>query len=311
VIPYFYEITFELYPNEQLVTEDFWTSKADLISVLNLGYLRCSAFENAQLNLENIRLNRRGNHWQPITPNNNDVSQTFTFAYQTINTVNMVVGHASEVMRKDASMTSGTLDSIVSQALAIRAFTYYNMAMLWGNVIILPKEYDDVDYIHDLSQSSQKEVLQFAYNDICNAVKDLPESYQTELENTARFTHKAGLMIKAEIELTLGKRSDAMATLNQIQGENDIFSFVDEIQNLFPIYTSTHQHLFMKEAEGETEGMETEWLSQPDNTYGCWAALKRLGKAQEVTGCETYELLMPIPSSELHLNPNLTQNPGY
>jgi hypothetical protein len=33
--------------------------------------------------------------------------------------------------------------------------------------------------------------------------------------------------------------------------------------------------------------------------------------AQEVTGCEEYEVLMPIPLAEMETNPNLIQNPGY
>jgi len=39
--------------------------------------------------------------------------------------------------------------------------------------------------------------------------------------------------------------------------------------------------------------------------------LKRLGKAQDITGCKGFELLMPIPSKEMINNPKLTQNEGY
>ena len=47
------------------------------------------------------------------------------------------------------------------------------------------------------------------------------------------------------------------------------------------------------------------------NEYGYWTALKRLGKAQSITGCYDYELLMPIPYDEIIYNPMMTQNPGY
>lgn len=46
-------------------------------------------------------------------------------------------------------------------------------------------------------------------------------------------------------------------------------------------------------------------------SYGYWAALKRLGKAQEVTGCDDHELLMPFSVREISSNPKLRQNPGY
>jgi len=48
-----------------------------------------------------------------------------------------------------------------------------------------------------------------------------------------------------------------------------------------------------------------------ESRYGYWAALKRLGKAQEMTGCYDYELLMPFPYQELLLNSKMAQNPGY
>lgn len=42
-----------------------------------------------------------------------------------------------------------------------------------------------------------------------------------------------------------------------------------------------------------------------------FAFLKRNNFAAEVYGVENYRLLLPIPESEILINPNLTQNPGY
>lgn len=44
---------------------------------------------------------------------------------------------------------------------------------------------------------------------------------------------------------------------------------------------------------------------------GYFAFLKRTGQAQTALGLEEYQLLFPIPSSELYRNPSMTQNPGY
>lgn len=50
-----------------------------------------------------------------------------------------------------------------------------------------------------------------------------------------------------------------------------------------------------------------------DHKYaeGEWNMLKRTSRAIEVCGCEPYELLLPIPMSELMFNPKITQNSGY
>lgn len=42
-----------------------------------------------------------------------------------------------------------------------------------------------------------------------------------------------------------------------------------------------------------------------------WFDLARTGRAVTVLNVPSYELLFPIPATELLLNPNLTQNPGY
>jgi hypothetical protein len=40
-------------------------------------------------------------------------------------------------------------------------------------------------------------------------------------------------------------------------------------------------------------------------------ALKRLGKAESVLNIQSTKKLMPIPLTEINLNPNAKQNPGY
>ena len=44
---------------------------------------------------------------------------------------------------------------------------------------------------------------------------------------------------------------------------------------------------------------------------GCFAFLKRNNLAQQDLGLQAYQLLFPIPSSEIGMNPKITQNPGY
>ena len=46
-------------------------------------------------------------------------------------------------------------------------------------------------------------------------------------------------------------------------------------------------------------------------SFGNFAFFKRSGLAAAEYGVEDYRLLWPIPLSELHSNPNMTQNPGY
>ena len=48
-----------------------------------------------------------------------------------------------------------------------------------------------------------------------------------------------------------------------------------------------------------------------EQTNGYFAYLKRSGLAKELLGLDDYQLLLPIPLSELNMNLYMTQNPGY
>jgi len=53
------------------------------------------------------------------------------------------------------------------------------------------------------------------------------------------------------------------------------------------------------------------WKKFIGSDYGYFALLKRLGIAVELLEIQSYQQLYPIPNTELVLNPNITQNPGY
>ena len=298
----------EIEPMNEIVEESFWGNKGDVLLVLNATYNASLQFATSLLKLEGLRTDNQENV-HSITPRNSTLSETYQSAYKAINYANTLLYYAPNVQNADPTFTESDYKTVIAEAKCLRAFAYYNLAMLWGNVIFItqPSTGDD-DF--EKSQSKQSEIYQFVYSDICDAIANLPSSYKTELETKARFTRNAGLMLKAEIELTLGRSNDAKSTLSHV--ENAVhFGFITQEQTITPIYTPNHLTLFNKEAEGSTNELAQEWQAMTESKYGYWAALKRLGQAQEVTGCFNYELLMPFPSQELRLNRQMVQNPGY
>lgn len=211
--------------------------------------------------------------------------------------------------------------------------------MLWGRVPLLTKVLADND--NQITQSSQAEVFQFAYDEINSVLDDLRPSFEQE-NAQIRFNKDAGLMLKAELAMSLGNKQLAAATLNQIDksryyntrsvstglDRSFIWALYTQQNTYCPVYTVMHTNLYLYENSGSKDGLdlptidlnkdgkpdedvESFWHVSEYTDYGYWAALKRMGKAQEVTGCYDYELLMPIPSQDLSFYPNFTQNPGY
>lgn len=290
-----------------IVEESYLNTEADLEAVWMGCYIKCRQFETEQLYLEAIRTGDK-TKVHSITPENAKLSDAFASAYVAINMANQLLVHAPLIQEKGI-ITSEKANAMIAEAKCLRAFVYYNMAMLWGNVALVTKPIT-VDRSDGLALSKQEDVYQFAYSDICDAVSDLPTAYANEIETKARFTRDAALMLKAEIELALGHHVDAQSTLNSVSN-TVFFGFAQEQASNLPVYTSNHLSLYRKEASGITENFESEWAAMTTSSYGYWSALKRLGKAQEVTGCYDYELLMPFPSRELRINSKWAQNPGY
>ncbi len=304
-------------------------------------YSKCVDFVKYQQALEAIRTNPNTVH--NITAYSQQISNTFTAAYTVINNANLYI----EKMTQIADIHEQADEERLAEIKAIRAFVYYNIAMLWGDCPFYTSVISDIDYgTNAFAQTKQADIFKYAYQEIGNVCSKLP-NVQNATNGRLIFNQDAGYMLKAALEMTLGYKSAAKTTLDQIylpQYRTQTRSTVSSLKNTFiwalklsgveeyiPVYTFTHNQLFYYEINGNRNGLEldyysetvgegsetqegdvaAEWQRQANVDYGYWAMLKRLNKAQAVTGCQDYELLMPFPASDIALNPNLKQNPGY
>lgn len=320
----------ESIPNATTTEDDVFTTKDGILSIYNSCYASCAEFEVAQLKLEGIRKNPSTVH--SITPNTSEVNNTWQYAYQTINRINFVLDKEDAVLTR---MGHEKGCAIIAELKALRAFINYNLAMLWGNVPLLERVVTDTD--NNIAQTNELAVFQFAFDEIRNAIDNLPENVGQE-NGQLYFNKDAGRMLIAELLMVLGNKSQATSILNQIDRgsyittrststsleKSFIWALSIQTSNYCPVYTLMHNQLYLYEITGNKENLmlpivdasldgkiESYWLASNYLDYGYWAALKRMGKAQEVTGCFDYELLMPIPYMDILKNPNLSQNPGY
>ena len=324
----------DIIPNSTTTEDNVFGSKEQILAILNSSYSACAEFQTWQFKLEDIRRNPNTVH--QINANSAEVRNTWQYAYRTINIINLVLEKKDAVMEKMGNQDGKAL---IAELRALRAFVNYNIGMLFGNIPLLTKVLADND--NQIAQSSQAEVFQFAYDEINSVLDDLLPAFEQE-NAQIRFNKDAGLMLKAELAMSLGNKQLAAATLNQIEksrynNTRSVSSSLDRSfiwalytqQNTYcPVYTVMHTNLYLYENSGSKDGLdlptidlnkdgkpdedvESFWHASEYTDYGYWAALKRMGKAQEVTGCFDYELLMPIPAQEINSYPNFKQNPGY
>jgi len=122
---------------------------------------------------------------------------------------------------------------------------------------------------------------------------DYPHSGGQTDNDWAMFRYADVLLMKAEAQLRTGDAAGALVTINAVRAARGIT----------PLAAVTLDDLLDERGkEFYWEG----WRRQDLIRFG-----KYLDLWQEKTADDPKNLLFPIPSSQLAVNPNLTQNPGY
>lgn len=304
----FFTVENETVPENQPVTDDVWISLNDVTTMLNNCYVKCCQFEASQKKIEEIRTGNPANV-HSITPYSNIINETYNAAYTAINVANVFIANVSSAKLDGIFTNNAEIDIFLAEARCLRAFVYYNLTMLWGNVILITEPMT-LDNSSVLAQSTQETIYQFVYSEICDAIDNLPATFNNATDDKIRFTSNSALMLKSEVELSLGYKSAATVSLNSVSTDV-FFGFYSDNQTIMDVYTPNILQLYKLEAQNNTTELEITWVSTTDSKYGCWAALKRLGKAQQVTGCYDFELLMPFYYTEIAKNSTMIQNPGY
>ncbi|MGN1236777.1 MAG: hypothetical protein ACI4TS_04965 [Bacteroidaceae bacterium] len=284
-------------PSDDIIDEPFnWEA------VVPSVYSCLSQFEEARRTLEKLRLERQEDHL--ITPNSSEVSNSWQLAYQTLN----MIEHLLSKIDLTASNLTATARLRVNEMIHVKSYIYYHLATLWGRVPVL-KGATTGAFDDNIVYMSAQEVYDYCLNE-CRWVD--VEGEESEL-NSSRFNRQSWQVLKAEILLTKGEKENALKCLEGLP-EKDIFVIygLDKESGNYtvplPLYSAAYVGCLRAEAQQSYALALYNELTSP---YGLWAAYKRLGVAQSQTNCLPHELLMPYPVSELQLNPNLTQNPGY
>lgn len=279
-------------PEDVITPDDNIISEGNIAAALGAVYLSMVDAVAEQLNLENIRIEGVDLYGLPrsITPDSQEVSNTWAKWYKVTN---------------EAKIISDNIDQeqypiYYNEAVVLRAFGYYNLAMLYG-VVVEYRSWDDcVIYNADETFDMVEDMLAQS-----GEVSD--EEYRLSTDDI--------MALRAEVAMYRGAKEYAASLLTdeaEFELSIDMARF-PQYYNVFgeaiTIYSTAKTELMLKEIANENTAAE--WVALDEERYGYWAMLKRTGTACEIVGCEEYELLMPIPQIEIIQNPRLAQNEGY
>lgn len=100
----------------------------------------------------------------------------YTRFYTAINAAAVFIEKANQTVGKDQAYSERNLKWDVAQARALRAFLYFYMARLWGDVPLVTRSYDNGSF-HSVKPAPQAEILEYAKNELLAATANLPLTY--------------------------------------------------------------------------------------------------------------------------------------
>jgi len=140
--------------------------------------------------------------------------------YKTIYNANNVI----EGLTKSTSINAVKSKQWIAEAKFLRAYSYFYLTNLWGNVPLVLTT--DVDVSALLPQSSQETVYAQILLDLTDASKDLPSDYKNYDQERIRATKWAAEALLARVNLYLERWNEASNHASAVINETGTFDLI-------------------------------------------------------------------------------------
>ena len=142
--------------------------------------------------------------------NNTDVTSYWNNHYSAIYDANLIIERVAD---PNVGISEESQDRIIGQALAVRSLLYYKLVKTFGGVPLVINAFttsSDIDN-NPVPRSSVGDVYNQILNDVTSAVSRIPNGLGIYF-----FNKNAARVLKAKIEMELGRYTVAEATLDPV-----------------------------------------------------------------------------------------------
>jgi hypothetical protein len=227
-------------PLDQYSESSLWTSASDAAAALNgcysrwesgswIFYIDCAS-DNAFNPYPWEGYAMMGNMGQ-LSANNTGNGK---WSFGTIQKCNWFLANVDKT-----PMEEGLKKRMKAEARFLRAYRYYLMSQLYGDVPLLTENIS-TEQANVITRNSKQEVVQFVLDELTAAAADLPESYSGADEG--RVTSGACWALKARTELFNEKWADAVTSCSQIM---DRYSLFNSYGDLFRIQNEHNPEIIL------------------------------------------------------------------
>lgn len=219
----------EVLPLNQIIAQNYWTSKADVESVVFSCYTGLTSSDVitrmiiwGEVRSDNIKegqqISQASKDLQYLL--NGNILETNTYCdfsafYKLINRCNTVELYAPVIQERDPNYTESDLRQNLAEVKAIRALCYFYLIRTYGDVPFTFVASIDDDQNYYLPATKQELILDTLIMDLEANVNYAPKRYVNEIENSARISRNAINAILADMYLWRASNANvAPATRN-------------------------------------------------------------------------------------------------
>jgi len=194
-----------LQPQDQLGGDKMWTSVSDYKNFANNFYTWTTDFSSIYndgsphsdsrsdlLTYQTVNIYSKGTNTVPTSDGN------YTSDYNHIRRTNLLLQNAANYSRPE------DINEYVGEAYFFRAYSYFDLLELYGNVLIIKKSIDVTDTAMNAARNDRSDVADFIIDDLNNAINDLPSNSELTSDQNGRVCKEAAEALLSRVALYEG-----------------------------------------------------------------------------------------------------------
>ncbi|MCE7042797.1 RagB/SusD family nutrient uptake outer membrane protein [Dyadobacter sp. CY312] len=256
-------------PQDAYSNSSLWSSSNDALAALNGCYSGWEESYNT-LYMDCASDNAYGQYyWEGYTYfGNGSITPSSAYSqdrwsYSTIQKCNWFLENI-DVTPMDEALKS----RLKSEARFLRAYQYYTMSQLYGDIPLVTKSISGEE-ANAISKTPMIEVQAFILSELGAVAATLPVNYTGS--DVGRVTQGAALALKARIELYTGKYADAIASAQKVMALG--YALHPSYQDLFRIQNENNKEVILDIQHKENDYANGNIGVMPSSSYGGWSSI--------------------------------------
>lgn len=214
-------------PESEMVKEDFWNRKSDVLSAVGACY-RAMAEEGfikrliawGEMRSDNV-IPGKSNETDVVNILEANITSSNQYCrwgdiYNVINLANTVLAEAPSVKLKDPDFSDAELHQYEAEVKAIRAFCYFLLVRTFRDVPYITEPYSDDSRSFQIAQTDGDTILKNELANLASAKEYAPAGYSNLSYTHGRVTRKAVIALMADINLWLENYKECADLCNEI-----------------------------------------------------------------------------------------------